>query len=82
MGGQAAGFNTDYGLSIVALSPKRGLSLNLWLSQLYAFVLEQEEQQTAFLHIVPLVRATYFTAREQTISDPYSYRVTVLVYKP
>lgn len=37
-----------------------------------------------FLHIVPLVRATYltFTAREQTLSDPYSYRVTVLVYKP
>ena len=62
----------------------RGPSFNLWLSQLYAFVLEQEEQKTAFLHIVPLVRATYFTftAREQTISDPYSYRVTVLGYKP
>lgn len=45
-------------------------------------VFEEEEQQTAFLHILPLVRATYFTAREQTLSDPYFYGVTVMVYKP
>ncbi|KAM7252151.1 hypothetical protein ACFE04_024034 [Oxalis oulophora] len=52
--------------------------------QLYSFVLEQEEQKNAFLHIVLLVRATYFTftAREQTLSDPYSYRMIVLGYKP